>query len=165
MSNPTKFEMAIDHTQREPVQARFKEIGPKGKMADRLSALGPAYQFRELRVLCGHAACPGLLGSTRVSPSPLDSPNLTHPRRLRLGSDGAYRVLNGSRKADNGQPIGRRPIPPSIRPAALFRGRRALGLPPLETHGVYGQYPTLPAIVMCPVCGTRNKVPKPGPVE
>lgn len=67
-------------------------------------------------------------------------------------ADTGYRIVVGGKRSRNGDRIGRRPIRPNL-PSEVVR---AFGKRPVQ-----GQDVVLPAVIQCPVCGTRNQVDYP----
>ncbi len=127
------------------------------------------------RIVCGRPVpCPGLLGYAEAPPAYASS-NLrvladlvngmaddgvstegrwvvSHPQGFRRDQDGSYRVLTKLRVTRDGWRVGRRPIPLRLRSeiAEKYGGRE-----------VVGQFPSLPAIIFCPVCRLPNEIAPP----
>lgn len=157
------------------------------EVAARLKPLGRNRNY--YRALCGNPRCaqtggvPGLIGEVHGPPTSgvevkrltggyIDRLNgreprprhwyLTHPNGLR--ADGDYFRVGACAKAlgvgpdalGAGRPIGRRRIPWGLR----GREMRKLG-----RRGFIGEYPALPAVVICPSCAINNRVEPPTIVE
>ncbi len=74
---------------------------------------------------------------------------LYHLEGLSQQDDGSYRAIVKPKRDDRGERIGRRPVPKSL---DFARG------PAAPARAIVGRLPTLPAIVICPVCGRSNNV-------
>jgi hypothetical protein len=131
------------------------------------------------RVLCGFAptsepACRGLLGKaeyqgagrgqvvslTESTIARLDgraSHNwsdwlLSHPEGFRLHNDGSYTIMTKVKRNAYGVKVGRRPLPQDLNVPRISEDRK---------HGIVGQIPILPAVVVCAACGRRNAITTP----
>jgi hypothetical protein len=136
------------------------------------------------RIICGRKIrdCPALLGyamqraGTEPSQAWPGRPSIgpgqwwvAHENGFRQCEDGSYEVVRSKRRGSSpieypfpgiedfegrraawDRRIGRRPLP---------RALLAEGVLPMR--GIFGQMPILPAIIVCPVCRSRNRVEPP----
>lgn len=87
---------------------------------------------------------------------------ISNPAGLRPIGDGAFAVIRG-RRAEDGTRVGRRRVPDDLsvntrHPLAAHVQQWLIGSGP---RGIIGQIPSLPAVVVCPVCGLYNEVAPP----
>jgi len=85
-----------------------------------------------------------------------------HPAGLRPVEDGVFSVIRG-RRAKDGTRVGRRQVPDTVEVnerhpiSAPFR-KRLIGS---GQRAIIGQIPSLPVVIVCPVCAGRNEVVPP----
>ncbi|MDQ3222691.1 MAG: hypothetical protein M3Q75_04345 [Gemmatimonadota bacterium] len=97
-----------------------------------------------------------------VRAGPLGEWVIYHPAGLRPTEDGAFAVIRGRRTKD-GTRVGRRRVPETVEvnvrhPVSTSFRKRLIGS---GQRAIIGQIPTLPVIIVCPVCARRNQVAPP----
>jgi hypothetical protein len=162
------------------LQARLKPLSKSPAQREALAERDPAAGLAHpdavvYRIICGFGGfCPGLLGEAHPGRSrrmtraraiavsnlagvPAPRPEdwfVYHPEGLQRQEDGSYRVMTATRRDAQGRKIGRRQMP-----ARLQDGRTSAA----GGRGIVGQFPVLPAVIVCPVCQRPNHVSPPSP--